>query len=110
MAGFSPSGAASGASSSNPAGASGFTITEVSLPGTADTEFTHVISSSTKRFSISVKGTKRFEIFPTTSSTPKWKVKPGNIFDSGPLELSSSLTLYLSSPDIGDTLQIIEWA
>lgn len=102
---FNPTGSASG----NPNGPSSFVITEVALPGIAETEFTHTIASNTKRFSINTKGTKRFRVAPVTAATDTFKVKGGNTFESGDLVLTGALTLYFTSPDTGDTLQIIEW-
>jgi hypothetical protein len=104
---FSPTGSAS--STSNTTGASSFSVTEIALPVTPGTEFTHVVAAGTKRFEISTKGTARFEIAATTASANTFKVKGGNCFRSGSLEITTSLTLFLTSPDSGDTIQIIEW-
>lgn len=109
MSGFNASSGLSLAGGSA-SGATGFTVTEIALPGTANTEFSHVIPSSAKYVWIKTKGTKRLEIYHVSAGTDRWKLKGGEKFFSPELTLSGTLTVYMSSPDVGDTVEIITWS
>lgn len=108
MSTFSPTGSASPEVSLNDSNPSSFVVTEVAFDATPNTTFTHVIASTTKRFSLKVKECKRVDI-SNVDGTDWWKIPAGSFFDSGPINLSGTLTIYMTAPSTGGTVEIVEW-
>ena len=104
---FNPTGSASGSSSLSGAGA--LTVDHIALPGIAGTEFTHTFPAGTKYFEIKTRGIKRIDLAEVTSATETFRIKGGRSYRSPELSLTGTLTIYMTSPDTGDIVEILTW-
>lgn len=81
----------------------------------ADTEYSKVLSPSTKKFTIQVRGSASVRCAFTTgkvagSTNPYFTIKAGAIYWEDGLNLRlNSLTLYLASSTAGTVVEIIVW-
>lgn len=89
--------------------ASDLQIVEYALPGTSNTEFTVTLPAGARGFRLKSRGTSRFYV-SRTSGGDSWFVKGGAVFPDKQMNLPvSGITLYLTSPETGDIIELLYW-
>ena len=87
-------------------------VVNISVPGTANTEFSYDIPEATKKFTIRTRSRSQLQITYTSggSGTEYFTIRPGFIYEEKNLSLDSDLTIFMQSNKIGDTVELLLWS
>lgn len=107
MAAFTPAGSGGAVATVSIEGSTNPTIAVASL-ASANTEYTVVIPTDTKQFLVKLRSQADLKVGYASAST--YLTVPRDCFYAeSDLSLSAPITLYLSSPEAGQTAEILFW-